>query len=194
MKRSAIVLSVLVGGVMLFGFSGCGKKEVKQTTLPVGPQPPAWVMKGTGVFSGDKGRVFRAVGTVSGVKNIGLARTAVGDDARKELAKLFNTYVASLTKIYRRSTTADDPNVSSEEQDIMEASKIFTKMKLSGVQIVEYWYDAQNNTWYALAELDLNAFKDFASQHKQLSDRVRDFIRNNAEAAFDDLAAEEEKH
>jgi len=192
MKKLALTLAIVVGA--MFVMAGCGKTVIVQQAAPAaGPQMPEWVMKGSGAFSGDKGKVFRGVGTITGVRNVGLARTSAGDDGRKELAKVFNTYVASMTKIYRRSTMAGDPNVSSEEQDIVEATKVFTKMQLSGVQIVEFYFDSPNNTWYALAEMDLSIFKDFASKHQELGQKAKEYIRDNAAQAFDALEQEEMK-
>jgi len=191
MKKLALTLAIVVGA--MFVMAGCGKTVIVQQAPATGPQLPEWVMNPGRAFSGDKGRVFRAVGSQTGIKITSLARSSAGDDARVELAKMFNTYVASLTKSYRRSTMAGDPNVSSDEQDIVQASKVFTKMQLSGVAIVEYYFDTANNTWYALAEMDLNLFKDFAEKHQELSQKAKEYIRNNADQAFDALEQEEMK-
>jgi len=187
MKKLALTLMFAVGVAFAFGCTTVVKQEV------VSPQAPEWVMKGTGVFSGDKGKVFRGIGVVQHVNNIGLARDAASADARKELANVFNNYIASMTKIYRRSTVGGDPAASSEEQDITQATKSFTKMQLSGVTIAEFYHDPTTNTWYALAEMDLDLFKDFNAKAQEMSEKARDFIRENADKAFEELAAEESK-
>ena len=50
-----------------------------------------------------------------------------------------------------------------------------------------------DGTVYALARLDLEDFKNNLDKMKELSAGVRDFVRKNANKAFDSLAAEEEK-
>jgi hypothetical protein len=158
------------------------------------PDEPEWVTKGGGAFSGESNKVFYGVGAVSGVRNKALARQTSDQRARADIARIFETYVAALMKDYARSTTAGDMSASSEEQDIQNTIKTFTKMTLRGVQIVDHWRDPSDGTLYALASLDLEGFKGQLAQMNELDSKVRDFVRANAEKAFDELSAEEAKH
>jgi|GEM_PF-1956403 len=152
------------------------KKTTQKKTLKLAN----WVIQGSGTFSGDKGKVFRGVGTITGVRNVGLARTSAGEDARKELAKIFNTYVASMTKIYRRSAKIGTHTITREERKFIEIARSFSETNISDSRIVEFYYDAPNNTWYALAEMNLNIFKDFILKHKRLSKRLKNVIKENS--------------
>ena len=100
---------VLVALGMLFAI-GCGKKE------PAPPiAGPAWTYKGSGAFDDEKkGKVFYGVGIASGIKNKALLFNTADNRARAEVAKVLETYVASLAKDYMASTTAGDMSASSE--------------------------------------------------------------------------------
>ncbi len=122
-----------------------------------------------------------------------LARTTADNRARAELAKVFETYSASLMRDYAASTTAGDFKKTSEEQNIEQAVKTFSAATLSGVVIVDHWTDPQDNTTYSLAKLDLENFKETLNKMKELNAEVRDFVRKNAEKAFEKLETEEQK-
>lgn len=188
--KAGLKFFVMVALSAAFVACGGGKKE--DTHQLEGVNYPEWVMKGSGAFGGERGRVFYGVGSVSGIKNHALARTTSDNRARAEIAKIFETYSASLMKDYMASTTAGDMKASSEEQHVEQAIKTFSAVTLSGVQIVDHWIHP-DGTVYALAQLDLQSFKDNIDKAKELSGAVRDYVRKNAEKAHMDLEKEEEK-
>ncbi|MEE9523342.1 MAG: LPP20 family lipoprotein [Thermodesulfovibrionales bacterium] len=188
MKRTVSTIFVVLTG--LFLLYGCGgSKEVK----PAGMQPPEWVIKGSGAFGGERGKVFYGVSSAYGIKNFSLLRSAADNRARNEVAKIFQFYSASLMKDYMASTMAGDPNVSSEEQHVEQAVKTVTSMTLSGVEIVDHWQHPETGELFALARLDLEAFKNNMDKAKELNRQVRDYIRQNADRLHGDLEEEEEK-
>ena len=158
-----------------------------------GIQYPDWVLKGSGAFGGEQGKVFYGVGSVTGIKNHALARTTADNRARAEIAKTFEVYSASLMKDYMASTTAGDMSASSEEQHVENVIKTFSAQTLSGVQIVDHWFHPVDGTVYALGRLDLQAFTDQLDKMNELNGKVRDYVRKNAERAFMDLEQEETK-
>jgi hypothetical protein len=182
----------VVAVAMVSALMGCGDKKKEDNHQLEGIKYPEWVMKGSGAFGGEQGRVFYGVGSVSGIKNHALARTTADNRARAEIAKIFETYSASLMKDYMASTTAGDMKASSEEQHVEQAIKTFSAVTLSGVQVVDHWIHP-DGTVYALAQLDLQTFKDNMDKAKELSASVRDYVRKNAEKAHMDLEKEEEK-
>jgi hypothetical protein len=147
-------------------------------------------MKGSGAFGGDRGKVFYGVGSASGIRNFSLLRTTADNRARNEIAKTFEFYTASLMKDYSASTMAGDPNVTSEEQHVEQAIKTVTSQTLSGVEIVDHWQDPNTGEFFSLARMDLEAFKDAFQKQQQLSERVRDYVRQNADRLHDQLDAE----
>jgi len=90
------------------------------------------------------------------------------------------------------STTAGDMKASSEEQHVEQAVKTFSAVTLSGVQIVNHFV-APDGTWYALAELDVASFRDSIDKANELSAKVRDYVKKNADRAHADLDKEEAK-
>jgi len=154
--------------------SGC-------SSAPVSPAAskgePEWITKGSGAFDTPKGKIFFGVGSAQGIKN-----------------KIMETYVAVLTKDYMASTAGGaDVSKSAEEQHIEQTLKSFSQMTLNGAEIVDRWKDPSDNTQFALAKLDLTAFKDTLDKAKELNSKVRDYIKENANKAFDELEKEIEK-
>ena len=192
MKTAALVImSVAAIGLAV----GCGGEKQTEGDAPAhfkGIDYPEWVMKGSGAFGGEAGRVFYGVGSVSGIKNHALARTTADNRARAEIAKIFEVYSASLMKDYMASTTAGDMSASSEEQHVEQAIKTFSATTLSGVQIVDHWFHP-DGTVYALAQLDLENFTNNLDKMKELNAQVRDYVKKNAEKAHMDLEGEEAK-
>ncbi len=162
---------------------------------PVADNAPDWVNKGSGAFKDETGKqVFYGVGAVEGVRNIPLARSAADDRGRADLAKIMNSYVAVLSKDYEASITAGDMSKSSEEQMVSQTFKNFARFTLHGAIPVDHWVDRQNNVVYALVKLDMASVQQSLADSKELDSKLRDYVKANADKAFDDLSAEEAKH
>jgi len=173
--------------------AGCAGPTVVQK--PLVAQAPEWVNKGSGAFKdATGGDIFYGVGMASGIKNRALAVTAADDRARAEVAKVMNTYVAALTKSYMASTTAGDMSKSSEEQHVESTMKTFAQFTLHGAVIIDHYKDDSDGTLFSLCRLDLQAVKKSLDNAKELDSKVRDYVRTNAEKAFDDLQGEAAKH
>lgn len=186
----------LLSCTLALPLAACGGSDqtVKGSVTPRGPvvEYPAWVMKGSGAFGGDK-EVLYGVGSASGIRNHSLARSTAGNRARAELSKVFDTYSASLMKDYASSTTAGDMSASDEQQMVEQAIKTFSANHLTGVQIVDHWIHPTDGTIYALAQMNMGAFEDMIDRHKQLSQAVKDRVKRASQRAFADLEAEEAK-
>jgi hypothetical protein len=190
MKRLAISIGL---ALPLAGCGGSGD-TVKGSVTPRGPvvEYPAWVMKGSGAFSGDKD-VLYGVGSADMIGNTSLARTTAGNRARAELSKVFDVYSASLMKDYASSTTAGQEGVADEQQMVEQAIKTFSANHLTGVQIVNHWIHPTEGTIYALARMDMGAFENMIDRQKQLSQAVKERVKRASAKAFADLEAEEAK-
>ena len=156
-------------------------------------EQPEWTNRQAGPVMEDGRRIFYSVGMVTGIKNTALARSTAENRARAEMQKFFDTYSATLMKDYQASTTAGDMEASSEEQHVEQAVKTFSAGSLSGVAIVDRWRDRETNTVFALARLDLAAVEDLVTKMKQLSPKIRDYVRKNAARVHDELRTEEER-
>ncbi|HTN42912.1 MAG TPA: LPP20 family lipoprotein [Nitrospiria bacterium] len=187
----AMVLGFVLAALVPVLMTGCAGRQ------PAGAQPPEWVTKGSGAFKDSGNKVFYGVGAVTGVRNRPLAQTTSENRARAEITKIFETYTASLMKDYTASTTGGgavtNASATSEEQYVEQAIKTFSSATLNGVMIIDHWSDPSDGTFYSLARLDLENFKNSLDKIKELNSAVRDYVKQNAEKSFDSLAAEEQK-
>jgi hypothetical protein len=147
---------------------------------------PAWVNRGSGAFN-DGSRVFYGVGVVSGIRNVALARSSADTRARAEVGTALNTFISALMRDSQSSIS--DIQRSEEQQMVEQTIRQFTDVNLSGVRITDHWQDPSNGTLYALAHWDIEQASQSLEQMNQLNARTRDYIRANAERAFDRLDA-----
>jgi uncharacterized membrane protein len=129
----------------------------------------------------------------TGINNRALAVDTADSRARAKVAEVLNTYIAKLSKDYMSSTTAGDMKSSSEEQNVTTALKSVTQMNLSGAAVVDHWKDPSDGTMFALVKLDMAAVKKTLAEAKELDPKVREYVKANADMAFEDLAKEETK-
>jgi hypothetical protein len=193
-KMNKMVRLTFILCLGLFLIAGCaGTKNITATTPIQELKAPEWVLKGSGAFGGERGKVFYGVASATGIKNYSLLRATADNRARNDVAKLFQFYTASLMKDYMASTMAGDVKVTAEEQLVEQAIKTVTSMTLPGVEIVDHWQHPATGELYALARLDLGAFKDNFEKVKELDAKVRDYIRKNAERLHEELERQEKK-
>lgn len=189
MSRFRLIALVLAGVLSLSACSKNGKPS------PIANNAPEWVNKGSGAMKDKEGKsVFYGVGIAQGIRNRALAVTAADDRGRAELAKIMNSYVTTLTKDYMASVTAGDMTKSSEEQMVSQTMKNFAKFTLNGSVPIDHWKDPADGTLFSLVKLDMSAVQASLAESKELNAKVRDYVKANAEKAFDELAAEEAKH
>jgi ribosomal protein S20 len=182
-------------GLLLVGVLACGGPPQPKQLTPSSNRP-GWVDKGGGFFTGDQGRAFYGVGAASNISSPSLRKVAAESQARADIARVFKSKVDNMVKIYTKSVSggpsAGDAKESAE-QLAMEVTKTLTSLELTGATVVDRYYDPQERTQYALAVLDLNAFKDQISQMEGLSRQARAAIEANADEAFAELDRESDK-
>lgn len=179
--RLGLTLTIALGAT--FVVTGCGGDQLRGEGTH--DQRPLWIDKGVAAI-GDK--AFYGVGVASDISSISLRRSTADAKARTELAKLFSSRVQNLIKTYDAST--NDGSRESPEAHHQEASKVFTEMELTGVDIVDRFYDLTHNAQYSLARLDPEAFEKQLDRLDRLSKRTREIIRENARRAFEEIDAE----
>ena len=171
-------------------------------TIPDAPkalakyEAPDWVLKGSGAYSDDKGKAFFGVGSATGIKNYSLQRTVADDRARADLAKVFQYYLASLTKDYQAHTTAGSFKNSSEDQNAEVALKVVVSQTMRGVTIIDHFEIPERREFLSLARLDYEAFKknvEANENFKQLPEKVREDIKSRAEKLHNEMEEEVEK-
>lgn len=171
-----------------------GKAQLIQE-LDLKKDKAEWVKRGSGSFSEDRGKVLHGVGSAAGYKNPSLMRTAAETKARGELAGVLETYVQALVELYVSETVGgSELDRSATEQHAMNVMSTVTDAVLRGSEITDHWDHPDRNESFALASLDLAALEqylqtieDFGMASKELNERVKERIIENAKKAHERL-------
>jgi hypothetical protein len=192
MKTIALFLAA---ALLLAGCPGPSQPPPEKQPLynPNQTTTPDWVLRGAGAMSGDRGKVLYGVGSAPKMVDISMQRDRAINRGRAAILKIFNTYIAYMMKDYARSTTAGDMSKESYEADVLQVQKTISIGDLNGAQLADTWRDPADGTIYTLVVLDLAAVSDILAGKGALDAKLRDYVRANAEKAFDDLEAEEAK-
>ena len=193
MKKFALVLTAIMV-LASFGAIGvaCGGGD-SALTGTTASGAPAWVLKGSGAFTGDRGKAFYGVGSAPKMIDVSMQRDRANNRSRRQILQIFNTYIAYMMKDYARSTTAGDMSKESYEADVLQVQKTISIGDINGAQIVDTWRDPADGTIYSLAVLDLAAMAEMMANKGELDAKLRDYVRANAAKSFDDLEKEEAK-
>ena len=170
-------LLLLLAVVFLAGCSGMQKK-------------PDWIMKGAGAFPKDK-KVLYGVGIAEGINSEALRRTTADNRAIAEVSKQLSVMSTSLMRDYMSSANATEKEKSSGEQYVENTAKTFSSNTVSGITIMDRYDDGKK--CYSLAELNIEDLKNMTGDIKELSQQVKEYIKANADKAFDKLDAEQAK-
>ncbi len=190
MKRVLIVLT--------FIFSACTSTPnnyvIDNRPLIKDVEPPDWVIKGSGAFSDSKGgKIFYGVGSASGIRNFSLQRVTADDRSRNDIAKVIDYYTKSLLKDYMGSTTSGDFKTTQEEQLSEQALQTLTNASLHGVMVIDHWEHPKRNELFSLARLDLDQVKRSLGSFKEMSNKLKDEIRERAEELHEEMELQIQK-
>ncbi|OGS21466.1 MAG: hypothetical protein A2252_07050 [Elusimicrobia bacterium RIFOXYA2_FULL_39_19] len=178
--KKVIGLTVVAAFVLMSGCASVSKSG-----------KPDWVMKGTGAFNNQGNKVLFGVGLAEQINSEALRRTTADNRAIAEISKQLSTMSTSLMRDYMASTAATEADKASGEQYVENTVKTFASNTISGVKIIDRYDDGK--VTYSLASLNLDDLKTMTDQINQLSSQVRDYIKANAEKAFDKLDTEQNK-
>lgn len=199
MKARNVFLGIII--VVFFSagiLSGCSSKKIAPPTIETVMKneldgAPEWISKGCAPYLRDKknNNSICGVGSISGTSNPSLARTAAIGRARTDMARTLQTKVMAMLKDYQATTTGgkDFGSSASDEQHVVDVSKQVTDMTLSGAEPVDSWI-SKTGTYYVLAVLDVDKFKDAVNNMKNLSESVRKAVVERADKAFSELDVE----
>lgn len=198
LKRALIILGALALTAVLFTCGGCGGTKAKTPATVIANEfdgAPCWVTKGGSCYGkdGDKAKYVWGVGSVGGTRNTGLARESALGRARTDIARSLQTRVWAMLKDYQSTTTGGEEfgKSAADEQHIVDVSKQITDLTLSGTEMVDSWI-SNSGTFWALARLDVEGFKDAVGRMNQLSESVRQAVVQRADKAFEELDREVE--
>lgn len=170
---------------------GCASTAppAKEYPLPTKGRPE-WIDRGSGFYDGARGKAFYGVGAASNISIVSLRRSTSEAQARADLARTFRSNVANLVKSYTLSTLAGATSSEITEQFARETTKAFTTLELTGVPVVDHYYDENEQTQYSLAMMDAATFKGLAAQMSELNRQMREAVEKNAEKAFEEMEQE----
>jgi hypothetical protein len=180
------LFSLLSLGTLTLALVGCGGPQKPKNALQaelVGA--PKWAQGACQLGMPNKKGVC-GTGSVAGMTNISLARSAAEGRARTELARSLQVRVKAMLKDYQAATQGGPENKVASEQHIEDVSKQITDTTLSGTRLEDTWI-SNSGTFWALVVLDTDAFKDSLNNMKQLDERMRAAIVQRADKAFDEL-------
>ncbi|MDX1410586.1 MAG: hypothetical protein R3351_00365, partial [Nitrospirales bacterium] len=80
-----------------------------------------------------------------------------------------------------------------EEQNVERAVKTFTATTLNGIRPIDRYKDEDSQSYYVLTKLSFKEMQETLAQAQELNSEVRDFVRKNAQRAFEELEKEEAK-
>src|SRR5256885_2457813 len=167
---------------------GCkSEKRPETTNLVLHANGPDWVNAGTGAFADEAGKSFHGVGIVSGVRDAAFRRKMADSRARGAVQKTLEEFLDAIQK--------DSPlpeSDSAEKQRVQLGLKALAASD-AGVRIVDHWVDT-DSTEYALAQLELSAFKANLEKAQDLSARTKEAVARNVDRSFEGSSAEKASH
>ena len=112
------VIRMALASAALFA---CATEKSAEVSKPsaLRANAPDWVSRGSGAFSGEKGKIFYGVGYVAGAANAASRRAAADARALAELGKVLDVKVAGLTSDRQPSAGGDELRNASRMSDTM---------------------------------------------------------------------------
>ncbi|OGQ96054.1 MAG: hypothetical protein A2284_19245 [Deltaproteobacteria bacterium RIFOXYA12_FULL_61_11] len=152
-----------------------------------GKKNPEWTIKGAAAFPGEKGKALFGVGRAPFSVNQVLMYKQADTEARKEIAKVLEVYVAGLTKIFQQETQDfQNPDQTESVQLFSDVSKEVTSTTLQGSQVIDHFEDKEAKIMYGLAKLEIDdVLSTFKSKAADLARRRKAaFIEGKTEDAL----------
>lgn len=175
----------VLSGLLIFSVLGCSGQALRLSG------EPDWVQRKSGAFLDRNQKSFYGVGVISKGGSRISSRVNADQEARAEIAKLFQFYAAALMQDYVASTVTLRPEAERSPQDIEALIKTFSATSLSAVVIIDHWFDPRGGVYYSLARLNLDSFQEKIKKARKLNTGVRGFVSENAQKIFNALEQEE---
>ena len=170
--------------VSVFAFLAlCMSACVPGLTTRAGPPRPQWIDTPGQYFKGQK--VVYGVGSASNIPEVGMRRDAASADAALKLAQAFRVRVKGVFKKYSEFLAKGGQG--GMEQVIQNVQKNIVNEDLSGIPVVEHFFDTSENTGYALVIMDSDSFMKQLEKMRDLSTAQKQALRGRAKEAWEGL-------
>lgn len=169
-----IAVAVVMSTLLLLSV-GCGGKK-----------PPEWTIQGGAAFPKEKGKALYGVGRAPISVNPVVKYKEADMQARGDLAKTLETYIAELSKSFQQETKDfQNPDQTESVALFSDIEKEVTSTTVQGVQIVDHFENKEEGIMYALAKLAMDeVLNTYKSKAKDLAARRKAaFIEGKAEDA-----------
>ncbi len=173
MRQLALTMSLVLGASLLLG---CGPRyEVYEGPLTPAEREPSWVSRGPGEFGRWDEKGIYAVGVASEEPNTEIRQAKALTNARVELARQFELYVAELIRTLNSKIEPYwEPQDRGCDQFLRELSASVGEQQLGEAKEIALWYCAITDEQFALIRLSekdfLNAFRAEAEKQVQQQD------------------------
>lgn len=218
MKRTTkgTILIIFSAALYAIGCGGSQKNEASDASSAVSSGgadlagAPSWVMGPCEKFFKSESPKLCGVGTVQGMTNFSLARSAAQARGRTEIAQKLEVRIKSVLTDYQSqsSTTASDASSSAaatsegrgdeqsstgssnsitgvSDQQIEQTTKQITEMTLNGSALVESWM-SPGGSFFALMVLDSAEFATTVQNMTTVSAPLKQVVLDNIPKLFSD--------
>jgi hypothetical protein len=180
----SINLAMFGGACLLAACGGSATPAPKNALQAEAQGLPPWALGDCRETLDDK-HMLCGSGSVQGMSNLGLARSAAEGRARTELSRTLQVRVKEMLKDYQAATQGGAENETASEQHIEDVSRQITDMTLVGSRVKDTFI-SDSGTFWALVVLDSSAFKTSLDE-KGLDPATRQAILERADRSFSQL-------
>lgn len=146
---------------------------------------PHWHLLDSGAYDTDHGKALYGIGTASGIRNRTLLRATADNSARAEMALLLERFVDRLAQASLPDSGQSVLAVESDERAQVLGSLV--QKALQRAVISDHWNESNQNRFYSLCRLDLDAFKQALEGFRLLVPEDRAAMLANTEALHSKL-------
>lgn len=217
-KRTIVILMTVLHAALIAAGCGGSKKDETSNAADVNASggtadlsgAPKWVTGPCEKFFKSDSPKLCGMGTVQGMTNFSLARSAAQARGRTEIAQKLEVRIRSVLTDYQSQSTTTSTDVSGaaasssedrgdtqnsasnsnsttsvSEQQIEQTTKQITEMTLNGSALVESW-TSPNGSFFALMVLDSAEFAATVQNMSTVSAPLKQVVLDNIPKLFSD--------
>jgi hypothetical protein len=137
-------------------------------------ETPPWHYQSSGAFVTSAGRVFYGIGQAQGAGNATIMRATAANRARKEMARVLDSYVTQLFQ-----STGTMPAMTMEEGERVIGTLVRRATQQSVISNSRS--DPRTVQYHALCQLDLETLKQIVASQPLINDNTRSVLWSLAE-------------
>lgn len=190
MKHIDSVGTIKILGVVfvLCGLVACSGATKLEGDLGI-KGAPDWVNQGSQAVNDKKGRLIHGVGSAPNLGDHSLQVSTADNRARAEIARVLSSYLDVAVNDYLASSSSSaEEGGANAEASVQQQINSVSQVALNGAKIINRWKDKRTDMIYSFAELDMRRIKDVVSANQNMSDDLKRYMLQQADAVFDEFA------